>query len=389
MDSVETLKEIDETITLLKRPADQMKQEEIVGRVEEIATIKRSLNSFKEYGNYNFILVTGSPGTGKTLTVTNVCNKFQEENEGITFFYFNAVKEKNMNEIMQKIMKKTYKTIKQNDFNDLKESFKKLKNKVIVVIDEFDVMMREDKILYKVFEALYDTSPPLMFFLISNSVSFPEEISSRVESRSTHQSILFKFYSVDEIKQIIAKRIGNIIYKIFSLDDLNLFIREKIEDDFSAGDARRSIGLFLNILIKAKERGERGKSIALNKDDVLKMIHSDKTVPSLSQCSKIETIILYCMSNDDIIPSNSILKVIMDNVEFVNKMNDSINIDEQVIRFCLNRLENKNIIKKVILRGGSSEYHLLVDRISITQKLQDYPDLVYTNQKFDDSLYLN
>lgn len=151
---------------------------------------KQLLNSLLPTDIHYPMIFYGRPGTGKTTTILNFINKYQECNNGKTvkenILHMNASDESGINVIRQKI----------NVFINTKTLFNN--SRKFVVLDEVDYMnINSQIILYNIIETCMLNSPPdinVSFFLLCNYIS---KIYTPIVD--TCITIKFGFYNESEI----------------------------------------------------------------------------------------------------------------------------------------------------------------------------------------------
>ncbi|KAL7721748.1 Origin recognition complex subunit 1 [Entamoeba marina] len=330
-----TLDQIEKVLVSIKKSAIDLHPDLIIGREKQRSVIEDNITSFAQDHCCRCLLVSGTPGTGKTLLITHLLKKHSGI---INPYFFNAVEIGNLKEMLASIAPPTKtKTI----FQSLLSKSKRVSQKIVLVIDEFDVLMTEPAHLYKFFDYMFDKSPEIMVILISNNAQFPREIHSRIESRIVCLRINFEFYGLEQIKQIVLTELGkDIIHNIFGQKGFDDFINERIGGGFEYGDVRKVLGMIYNILIRVKQHMEEGSEEVLNNNQISEIINRDSSVPTIEQCSQMEIFTLYCISKCK--KSESDLNNIMSQFENIaSYKSDLMQWNEGIIRMCIQKVNSK------------------------------------------------
>ena len=153
------------------------------------------------------LLITGSPGIGKTAAAKFVLRELEEKglDEEVTPIYINCWKKDTAHKIVLEICDKLkYRFIQNKSTAELIKEITRLLNKkpVILLLDEAD-KLQDMQILYFVLEDLYKKT----LILITNELEFLSDLDSRIRSRLMPEILEFKPYSLEETDGILKQRI--------------------------------------------------------------------------------------------------------------------------------------------------------------------------------------
>ncbi len=150
------------------------------------------------------LIITGSPGIGKTVSVKHIIEELEFETDDIIPIYINCWKKDTPNKIALEICEKINYKFTHNKTTDqlLKEITKTLNKKAaVIILDEID-KLQDQQILYSLLEDLYRKT----IILITNESSYFEVIDQRIYSRLTPEVLEFKPYNLEETKGILKER---------------------------------------------------------------------------------------------------------------------------------------------------------------------------------------
>jgi archaeal cell division control protein 6 len=274
---------------------------EILYRDDEQKRVMQALLPLAKRARPSNLLVYGKTGTGKTLVVRDTLKKIQEHPKLRTFpikiLYANAKEESTASGLLVSFGRQLgYGLEKEEElpstglsigsiFNKLIDIIKKESLKAIFVIDEIDDLVKtkhaqDTDILYLMTRANTRTSPGFISIIgISNVLDFKEKLDPRVVSSLSEEEIVFKPYSVSQIKKILSSRIKEaFVDGIVEEAAINLCSAIAGQEH---GDARRAIDL----LRVAGELAEREGSNTVTEEHVrnasIKM-EEDKDATSLN-----------------------------------------------------------------------------------------------------------
>ena len=169
--------------------------------------IAEAIKPLLQNRNGKNLLMTGSPGIGKTAATKFVLREMEEKGitDDIFIIYINCWKKDTTHKVVLEIcdfLKYRFTMGKHTD--DLIKDIIKLLNKkpVVFIFDEVD-KLQDMQILYIFLEDIYKKT----ILLITNSNSFLANLDNRVRSRLMPEILEFKSYNNEETHGILKQRI--------------------------------------------------------------------------------------------------------------------------------------------------------------------------------------
>ncbi len=176
------------------------------------------------------LLVTGSPGIGKTAASKFVLRELEEKglDEEVIPIYINCWKKDTAYKIVLEICDKLkYRFILGKHTAELIKEITKLLNKkpVVLILDEVD-KLQDMQILYLVLEDLNKKT----LILITNELDFLSDLDNRIRSRLMPEILEFKPYNLEETHGILKQRVEfGFVNNVFNENALKL-ISEKAHE---------------------------------------------------------------------------------------------------------------------------------------------------------------
>ena len=255
--------------------------ETIFHRNTEQELVTQSLMPILKQSRPSNLLVYGKPGTGKTLVVKKILSKIQSRVEKSQFpiklIYVNSKEETTLYQLLVSFGRQLGLGEKQLPSNGLSisEVFKRLLRTIetnqlnaVFVIDEIDYLANLVKktgkdILYQLTRANERLSAGSLTFVgISNDLTFKERLDPRVLSTLGEEEIVFRTYTVDQIRKILEARIEEaFISGAVEPSAINLCAAMAGREH---GDARRAIDL----LRVAGEIAEREQKTTISENHI-------------------------------------------------------------------------------------------------------------------------
>ncbi len=247
---------------------------------KHIATCVRPL--FQQRNGRNLI-ITGTPGVGKTVATRNVLQELEEETDEVTPIYINCWQKNTSYKIVLHLCEELgYKFTQNKKTTELFDEIKRMLNKTsaVIVFDEIDKAEEYD-FLYMLLEEIYRKT----IVLITNYKDWINGLDERIKSRLMAEMMEFRSYNKQETEGILRERMeyafvkgvmkddafNQIVDKTYELKDIRTGLYLMRESGNSAED-RSSKEITLEdaqtALEKLKEFSEKDKS-TLEEDEKL------------------------------------------------------------------------------------------------------------------------
>jgi cell division control protein 6 len=221
-----------------------------------IATVIKPLFSGRIGSN---LLITGSPGIGKTAACRYVLREMEQFSDKIAGIYINCWKHDTAYKVLVEICQQLgYKWIQNKKTDELMSEISKIFNKkaAVIILDEVD-KLKEEQIIYQIVEDIFKKC----IILITNDKEYVSTLDPRTKSRLLPEHLEFKPYTEKETYDILEERARFAFYSSVIAEDILQIITEKT---FEESDIR--IGLFL--LKESGNAAENRSSKKISLDDV-------------------------------------------------------------------------------------------------------------------------
>ncbi|MEM0480724.1 MAG: orc1/cdc6 family replication initiation protein [Candidatus Aenigmatarchaeota archaeon] len=177
---------------------------ELPHRENEIRDIHSKIQKFLLYGKFYDLLIYGPPGIGKTAAI-----KIALSNISAKSIYINCWKYNDTFSILQKVLEEFKQIIPKKGISkeEVIERFLEICKKVekfIIVLDEVDKVKDLNELLYLILREAKN----VLLILISNSKDFILSLEERVLSSLNLETIEFKKYSFEQLKDIAKYRLN-------------------------------------------------------------------------------------------------------------------------------------------------------------------------------------
>jgi len=232
-------------------------------REQEQKTVVSAIMPLLQGRNGRNMFVYGSPGIGKTVAIKSVLKEMENETDDIIPVYVNCWSKNTTFKVFQYICEDLGYPFTQNKKTE--DLFKIIKERVnqksvVFVFDEIDKSEDID-FIYMIIEEIFRSS----IILITNYHEWIIHLDQRVKSRLMPESLDFRPYRLDEVKQILSERAKVAFYdNVFSPELLDRISQRT----FMAKDIRT--GLFL--LRESATFAEQRSSKTVSEEDVTKAI---------------------------------------------------------------------------------------------------------------------
>ena len=213
--------------------------------------------------NARNIVISGTPGIGKTAATKHVLRDLENETDEINQIYVNCWQKNSSYKVLIECCHQIgYRMTHNKRTDELFNELKRLLNKSssVLVFDEIDKSEDYD-FLYMMLEEIYKKS----IILITNDKNWIYNLDERIKSRLTPELIEFRSYTLSEIKNILKERVKFALFDNVLSDDILEPIAEKT---FEFKDLRS--GLFL--IKESANCAEDSSRKNINMDDVNKAI---------------------------------------------------------------------------------------------------------------------
>ncbi len=291
---------------------------------QHIANVIKPLFSAKMGSN---ILITGSPGIGKTACCKYILREMENFSDRIYGIYVNCWKQDSIHKVIVDICHQLgYKWTLNKKTNELMDEIAKIINKKagVIILDEVD-KLKEEQVIYQILEDLFKKC----LILITNNQEFLATLDQRTRSRLIPEIIEFSPYSYKETYDILLERKKFAFHENVFPDDLFEQIAQK---SFYEKDIR--IGLFL-----LKETGnatELRSSKKVSQEDI------DKAITKISAFNQTR------ITLDD--EEKEILNIIKDkpgssSPEIYSLYNEKFNKTDRTFRRKISTLKESGLIE--------------------------------------------
>ncbi len=172
-------------------------------RENEIREIKNKIENFEKFGKFYDVLIFGPSGSGKTASI-----KFVLREISVKSIYINCWNYNDSLSIFQKILENFSQILpkrgisKEEVIERLMEINKKF-GKYVLVLDEIDKVKDLNDLLY----FFTREAKNVFIIMISNSKDFLLNLDQRVLSSLNVETIEFKKYSLEQLKEIAKYRL--------------------------------------------------------------------------------------------------------------------------------------------------------------------------------------
>lgn len=323
--------------------------ERLPHRDSEIDRIAFDLRPLLKGGKPNNVFAFGSTGTGKTATVKYVLKALEEFSDRAKSLYLNCFQFNTRHSILAELCNFLGNPIPRRGtatdelYVQLSNAMKNSNFSPIIVLDEFDQLMKDDeasKLLYDLLRVIQSGKMPIGIALISNDFSLLSMLDARVKSSLMIDSIEFRQYTPMQLKEILRDR-ANYAFQENSFDPeiINVAAAHAAKN---GGDARIAIESLLNAGRIAEKSG--AKKISLQHlQQAFSSIQSrfiEKSMPAIDDDEKT---ILQILCGEENVSSGELFE------KYLKKAENPLS--ERSFRSKVNRLASLMLVNAVQKEG--------------------------------------
>ncbi|KAH3675150.1 hypothetical protein WICMUC_002806 [Wickerhamomyces mucosus] len=254
------------------------------GRADQFLQIYNAVEGALEQGASTTVYISGTPGTGKTLTTREVVRNLHyqaKEGNTPTFKYaeingLKIISGKSAYELLWETISPNQKIASSNLPSVLEAYFQESKPKspIIVLLDELDELsLKSNTVLYNFFNWTTYSNAKLIVIGLANTMDLPERtLANKTSSRLGLTRITFPGYTHEELIDIVKLKLN--LYRkrgITVQNDSIEYAARKIAS--LSGDARR----VLTIIERSIELAQFGKFDSKDKVTV-KIVHINRAI---------------------------------------------------------------------------------------------------------------
>lgn len=321
---------------------------ELPHRDGEIQQLARNIMPAGRGSNPQNTFLFGSPGIGKTAVVKHVFREFEDYSERVKTIYINCWDFKTATALLSEITSQLGKFVirrgwaRDEVIKKLVESIKKARKGIVVCLDEVD-QLKPDA-LYDLLRINQYVSTPVGIVFISNYADVFSKVEPRIRSSLGIESIEFKPYTLEEMKDILKKR-AELAFRSIEPPAVLLCANQAVQ---KGGDVR--IGL--QCLLKAGRLADRdsNKVKVEHVKEVLRAVKPVKPKILKDKVTDTEKIILKILSDGKKWKSGELY----DEYKKLCKKSKTEALTDRAFRDYVNHLDEIGLIKIKKKRVGRS-----------------------------------
>lgn len=189
--------------------------ERLPHRDSEIDSLAYALNPILRGGKAHNVFVFGPPGTGKTVCVKFVLQQLEQHSDRGKAIYINCFEYNTRYSILITLTNFLGSALPRRGlatdetYSALVDQMKKVTFTPVVILDEFDQLLSADEgnsLLYDLLRATEHQKNRFAIVLISNDPSIPAKLDARVKSSLSQDTLEFKQYAPQQLKEILRER---------------------------------------------------------------------------------------------------------------------------------------------------------------------------------------
>ncbi|MBI2508297.1 AAA family ATPase [Candidatus Woesearchaeota archaeon] len=237
-------------------------------RENENKYIANCIKPLLQRRNGKNLIIFGQQGVGKTLACIKVKEELEETEDEVSVFYINLWKKNTSHKIILELCEQIDYKFTQNKSSDelLQIIEQKInQNSAVFIFDEAD-KAESIELLYSIIEDIYRKT----IILITNDKNWIYKLDPRLKSRLMPDSLEFRPYSQQEIKQILKSRMQLAFHTGAVSEDS---IDEIAKKSFQTSDIRTALFLLREAALLAESESLKKISKA----------HTQKAIEKLSE----------------------------------------------------------------------------------------------------------
>lgn len=286
------------------------------------------------------LIITGSPGIGKTVAAKLVLEEVRKQTDEVITLYVNCWRKETTHKVLLDICDQlSYRFTQNKNTSQLINNIAEILNKrsAVIVLDEVDKLV-DSQVIYYFLEEINRRT----LILITNNKEFLSALDARIRSRLTPEVLDFRHYNFDETHSILKKRSEYAFVP-------NVFLEDELKNISEQTFELKDIRLGLSLMKEAGEIAERKLKRKIEKEDVDAAISkiSEFKMKSDSDLSEDELKLLEIVKNN----SGKSLKEI-------NSLYDPSISGKTVLRKIKN-LEKANLVTVKLENSGELRRNLI------------------------------
>jgi cell division control protein 6 len=232
--------------------------EQPVGRDNKIQRIADAVRPITKRRQPENLLVHGPAGVGKTTCIKHVFDRLESETSARSV-YINCWQYNTRSSLLtQLLIELGYPAPRKGKpvdelLSKIREWLDK-KRDVAVALDEFDQLDERTEVIYDLQMLNEEADNQIGIVMVSNQHPSKLQLDPRSRSRLNCQTLQFKPYTTDQLKQILEKRVEQAFRPGTVPEEVIDAIAEQVADQ--SGDCRKA----LEILLRAGRKADRDGS---------------------------------------------------------------------------------------------------------------------------------
>ncbi|PSQ47263.1 cell division control protein Cdc6 [Halobacteriales archaeon SW_7_65_23] len=228
-----------------------------VGRDQKINRIADAVRPLARRKQPENLLVHGPAGVGKTTCVKHVFDRLEDETSARSV-YINCWQYNTRSSLLtQLLIELGYPAPRKGKpvdelLSKIREWLDKKRN-VAVALDEFDQLDQRNEIIYDLQMLNQEADNRIGIVMVSNQHPSKLKLDPRSRSRLNCQTLQFKPYTANQLKQILEKRVEQAFRPGSIPDEVTEEIAQKVAEQ--SGDCRTALRTLLRTARKVDQKG--------------------------------------------------------------------------------------------------------------------------------------